>query len=193
MAGNLLPIVAIGAAAFLLGKKKKKTSGAGQEPEFEPGSGYGGEGEFLLTAIPSKAIEQDLTLAAKKIPAKKTQDDLVKEVKKEVEKEPKKKAPPGCKLGSVSKNKKYVCWGLRGKTGKFEIKGRRVPKYKTARNAAAAVAMSGGVNVSPLMWDDSVAFAVWCWLNRNKKDIYHCTSRYSVGRERCKPGKWKRY
>lgn len=190
---NALPIVlAAGAAALLLGKKKKKSSEGG-EPEFQPGAGFGEGEDVMLSTIPAKLADDDLLLAAQAIPAKEKETPiLVSAVEAEVDKDPPKKAPSTCKFGAISTDKKYVCWGLpKGGKGQYELQVRRVPRYKTARNAAAAVAMTGGVNASPLLMNPKIKFALWCWLNRNKRDIYKCIKRYRTGKKRCY--KWERY
>lgn len=191
MASALPIILAAGAAAVLLGKKRKKSS----EPDFSPGSGMDEEEEdaaidlilmgkqvtpqqqMVLTSIPAKTIA----------PPSETDPDRVKKEEEDV------KPSGACKVGTVSADKKYVCWGSPGAVDKnLKIQMRRVVTYKEARNSAAAVAigtLGGGGAV--LTQSPRIQFAIYCWINRKK--LYRCTSRYKTGKKRCKPGKWARY
>ncbi len=209
---NALPLLLVaGVAAVALGKKKKKT----EEPPFAPGSGSGDPTHptratsgtrwkdltpeqraerlarsLTLTGmvIDNEDDQEQIILVAREVedPAKAGNDAAKDQAKDEKENPPK---VSDCKFGTVSGDKKYVCWGM--PIGKKAIKRKmmRVAKFKTARNAAIAVALSGGVNVSPAMFSPKVAFAVYCWMNR--KDLYRCTKRWKIGQNRCK--EWDRW
>lgn len=194
---NVLPIVfAAGAAALLLGKKKKKKAPVGEEPDGAPGAGMGDPGFFTIGATLAEQAEPELLLAARALPPAdkadpvKTGNAAAKEHEEDEQQNPPQDTK--CKLGTVSSDKKYICWGNPGQRGEsWKLRLRRVPKYKTARNAAAAVALTGGFAGSPAMLHPRTAFLIYCWVNRNRKGIYRCTKRWKRGRKSCRS--WKRY
>ncbi len=202
---NALPLIAVGAAAVLLSKKKKKTS---REPDDAPGSGFPGEDEEDEDGpgtITGWAVTPDLHLTVAKMAYPADVDPTAlgegaiqeqeEDEKKNPPKEPKKK---GCKTGTVSSNRREICWGdPSGFKGGIPSrrKMRRVPKYKTARRAAAAVALTGGFLASPLARVAHTRFLLYCWINRKRKGIYSrkCVKRFKRGRKRCRRYRWRRY
>lgn len=202
---GMLPIIAAGAAIVLLAGKKKKKKVAppeeGVEPDEMPGMGMGpGEtGILTISARAAKQVEPELLIAARAIPAaeKKDPEKMAKDAADEQDEEDKKDPPKktGCKIGTVSADKKMICWG--DPAGAFTAsipqrrKMRRVPKYKTARRAVAAVALTGGIVASPAMRFPQTRFMLYCWVNRKRKKIYRCTKRWKRGRKSCR--RWARY
>lgn len=197
---GMLPIIVAGAAVVLLaGKKKKKSappSEEGMEPGEMPGMGIGGEGAPTFT-IAARRVEPELLFAARAVPSvKKNPTKATKEAieeqeedeKKEEKKSPSKKKIVQCKMGTVSADKKKICWG--DVTGVLTAgvpqrrKMRRVPKYSTVRKAAAAVAFTGGMVASPAMRFPQTRFMLYCWVKRKK--IYRCTKRWKRGKKRCR-------
>ena len=212
---SALPIViAAGAAVLLIGKKKKKKAvdTEGEEPDIAPGEGYEEEDVGRVTIRQARVItpEQHLAVARMAYPAdidpdalgKKALDDQAQdEVEEEARKKArekikkKKKGERKCEFGTVSLNRKEVCWGDRAGffTGGVPAKRkmRRIPKYKTARRLVAAVAMTGGTVASPIMRTARARFILYCWINRKRKKLYRCTKRWKTGKKRCR--RYKRY
>lgn len=183
-------LLAAGAAALLLGKKKKKTYG---EPGQAPGSGMGDEDEAIDLILQAQPITPKQQMILTSVAAN-TQPSAPETQPARMQKEQEDVKPSGsCKIGQISSDKKYVCWGSPGAKDKnMKVAMRRVAPYKEAKNTALAVALgtiSGGGVI--LTQSPRIQFAVFCWLNRSK--LYRCTSRYKIGKKRCKPGKWERY
>ena len=205
MASALPIILAAGAAAVILGKKKKKKAAPEyEEPDIAPGEGYEDVDEMVGVKITGWAVtpEAQLTVAKMAYPKNidpkklgdKANEDQEKDEKKNPPKKPKKRK---CKTGTLSADKKWVCWGDRFGAFTASIpqrrKMRRVAKYKTARRAAAAVALTGGLVASPAMRIPKTRFLLYCWLNRKK--LYHrkCVKRFKRGKKRCRRFKTRRY
>lgn len=193
-------IVGAGAIALLLsGKKKKSTSSAGAGPMGATGSASPGTGLTPVQAIPmaSAKAARSLEEAVELTPVGMrpwTPAEVEADVDADQSESP--PQPSSCKFGTLSSDKKKVCFGLKSlNKGYGSLKFRRVVKYNTARAAAAALSFAGGAT-SPagqaLMMKGPFYFAVWCWLNRGS-GLYRCTERYTIGKRRCKPGKWSRY
>jgi hypothetical protein len=212
-----LPIIlAAGAAVLFLGKKKKKKKApVGVEPEDGPGAGWSEPGftiggATLAAPVDPGRMEKDLEEAVKELPARMKKDpkqlmdeavdDHDKEGNKKKEKKRRAKRPSErkCKVRTISSDKKFICWGTQRRSGlakgtDWEVRMRRVPKYKNARNAAAGVSFTGGPG-SPALIDSRIAFKVFCWGHR--KSLYYkpCIKRWKVGKKRCRRyGKWRRH
>lgn len=190
---NALPLILIAAAAVVI-LGKKKSSG---EPGYAPGMGMDDPDDELdeqldVVLSAARAAPPPFTISAKlantpKPPEVEEVEDDVDEVEEE---EPPKPAPKKCSKGSVTDDKRNVCWWQKGaKFGWGEPKYHRVVKYKTARAAAAASVLTPAHLMNTL--SPGFNFALFCWLNR--KRFYRCTKRYKVGKKNCKPGKWVRY
>ncbi len=189
MAGAL-PLILGGTAVLLIaGKKKKRRAPTYEEPDTAPGGGMGAPTLTMHTlpaTLDSRATQEALMTAHTMNPVPRPKEEVKKaedEVKKE-EKEPTPPTPPRCAQGTLSADKKYVCWGV-GKLRKM----RRVPKYRTAAlNAAALAAL--GFTATTLLKSPHIQFLLWAWVNRNK-GLYRCTRRYRFGKKRCT--RWARY
>ncbi len=189
MAGAL-PLILGGAAVLLIAGKKKKRKAAPtyEEPDVAPGAGA--PTVFTMHTIPatldSQATQEALTVARRAYPVERPKEEIDKgdkEVEKEKKEKPKEE-PPRCSQGTLTPDRKYVCWGV-GKLRKM----RRVPKYRTAQMTAASLAALGPA-ASTMLKSPNIQFLLWAWVNRNK-GLYKCTRRYRFGKKRC--NRWNRY
>jgi len=124
-------------------------------------------------------------------------DKLAGEVEDDVDADEKADPPKqtGCKIGTLSGDKKRICWGSPGAKDKvLRPQMRRVVKYKTAKRAA--ILMAGGIFTGGGMvvtQSPAVQFSLYCWGNRRKLYKRTCTKKWKHGKKKCRRFEYKRY
>jgi len=203
----MLPIIVAGAALALLAGKKKKKPSAGKEPDYGPGMGAG-DGRARATAGTRWA---DLTEAQKEARLDRILDTSTpltfsatsvtpEDVEKEVEDDEKKNPPnpptipdpESCRKGTISGDKRYVCWYQKGAKGKWgKPAWHRIAPVKAAKAAAAAGILTPGFVLSTV--SPGYNFAYYCWSNRKRLYKRTCKKRWKVGKKKCRRFEYKRY